>query len=377
MPAHVRDMPALRLHSPDDPRPMCSAMKTRAAIYVEFQKPLVVDEIELPDPGPTQLLIKQFATGICHSQLHALHNPRTLTPRLMGHESTGVVVSAGSEVTHVKEGDHVMVTFLPRISVPGVTIPLPVLRWGDKQIRSHGNNSTWSEIILADAAFVVPLDMSAPTDVTAVIGCAVMTGCGAVLNTARVEAGDSVVVIGVGGVGLAAVQAAANVSAYPIIAVDIDDDKLQFARRFGATIGINSRTEDAIARVREITGGGADFAFDVIGRQSTIATLLHYVRPGVAGYRPEGGTAVLVGVPRPEATLTVMDALLPGSKTFKGTNGGSPRPDRDLPMYVRWFQEGKLPLDLLVSRRYTLDQINDGISALERGEVLGRAIVEF
>ena len=352
-------------------------MKTRAAVYVEFQKPLVIEEIELPDPGPTQLVIKQFATGICHSQLHALHNPQTIRPRLMGHESTGVVVRAGSEVTHVKEGDHVMVTFLPRNTVPGATIPTPVLKWRDQEIRSHGNNSTWSETILADAAFVVPLEMSAPTDVTAVIGCAVMTGCGAVLNTARVHAGDSVVVIGVGGVGLAAVQAAANVSAYPIIAVDVDDRKLEFARRFGATTGVNSRTQDAVACVREITGGGADFAFDAIGRQSTIATLLHYVRPGVAGYRPDGGTAVLIGVPRPEATLTVMDALLPGSKTFKGTNGGSPRPDHDLPMYVRWFQEGKLPLDLLVSRRYSLDEINEGIGALERGEILGRAIVEF
>ena len=352
-------------------------MKTRAAVYVEFQKPLVVEEVELPDPGPTQLLIKQFATGICHSQLHALHNPNTATPRLMGHESTGVVVSAGSAVSHVKEGDHVMVTFLPRSTTPGDSAPVPILKWRGQEIRSHGNNSTWSEAIVADARFVVPLDTSAPTDVTAVIGCAVMTGCGAVLNTARVQPGDSVVVIGVGGVGLAAVQAAANVSAYPIIAVDIDDEKLAFARRFGATHGVNSRTEDAVARVRDITGTGADFAFDVIGRQSTIATLLHYVRPGVAGYRPEGGTAVLVGVPRPEATLTVMDALLPGSKTFKGTNGGSPRPDHDLPMYVRWFKEGKLPLDLLVSTRYSLDQINDGIGALERGEILGRSIVEF
>jgi Zn-dependent alcohol dehydrogenase len=352
-------------------------MKTRAAVYVEFQKPLVIEEIELPDPGPTQLVIKQFATGICHSQLHALHNPKTATPRLMGHESTGVVVSAGSAVTHVKEGDHVMVTFLPRSTVPGAQIPMPVLKWRNQEIRSHGNNSTWSETILADASFVVPLDKSAPTDVTAIIGCAVMTGCGAVLNTARVHTGDSVVVIGVGGVGLAAVQAAANVSAYPIIAVDIDDDKLAFARRFGATHGVNSRTSDAVAMVRELTGGGADFAFDVIGRQSTISTLLHYVRPGVAGYRPEGGTGVLVGVPRPDATLNVMDALLPGSKNFKGTNGGSPRPDHDLPMYVRWFQEGKLPLDQLVSRRYTLDQINDGIGALERGEILGRSIVEF
>jgi Zn-dependent alcohol dehydrogenase len=352
-------------------------MKTRAAVYVEFQKPLVVEEIELPDPGPTQLVIKQFATGICHSQLHALHNPKTVTPRLMGHESTGVVVSAGSAVSHVKEGDRVMVTFLPRSTVPGAVTPMPVLTWRGQEIRSHGNNSTWSETIVADANFVVPLDRSAPTDVTAVIGCAVMTGCGAVLNTARVQAGDSVVVIGVGGVGLAAVQAASNVSAYPIIAVDVDDAKLAFARRFGATHEINSRSEDAVARVVELTGGGADYAFDAIGRQSTIATLLHYVRPGVAGYRPEGGTAVLVGVPRPEATLAVWDALLPGSKTFKGTNGGSPRPDHDLPMYVRWFQEGKLPLDLLVSRRYTLDQINDGIGALERGEILGRSIVVF
>ncbi len=352
-------------------------MKTRAAVYVEFQKPLVVEEVELPDPGPTQLLVKQFATGICHSQLHALHNPKTTTPRLMGHESTGVVVSAGPQVTHVKEGDHVMVTFLPRSTVPGAKTPVPVVKWRGQEIHSHGNNSTWSEDILADANFVVPLDKAAPTDVTAVIGCAVMTGCGAVLNTARVQAGDSVVIIGVGGVGLAAVQAAANVSAYPIIAVDVDDEKLAFARRFGATHGVNSRTEDAVARVVEMTGGGADFAFDAIGRQSTIATLLHYVRPGVAGYRPEGGTAVLVGVPRPDATLTVWDALLPGSKTFKGTNGGSPRPDHDLPMYVRWFLEGRLPLDLLVSRRYTLEQINDGIGALERGEILGRSIVEF
>ncbi|MBV8716745.1 MAG: zinc-binding dehydrogenase [Chloroflexi bacterium] len=352
-------------------------MKTRAAVHVEFQKPLVVEEIELPEPGPTQLLIKQFASGICHSQLHSLHNPKTLTPRLMGHESTGVVVEAGADVTHVKEGDHVMVTFLPRSTQPGARLPIPVLKWRDQEIQSHGNNSTWSEMIVADASFVVPLDKSAPTDVTAVIGCAVMTGCGAVINTARVQVGDSVVVIGVGGVGLASVQAAANVNAYPIIAVDVDDSKLEYARRFGATHGINSRTQDAVARVLEITGHGVDFAFDAIGRQSTIDTLLKYVRPGVAGYRPEGGTAVLIGVPRPEATLNVMDALLPGSKTFKGTNGGSPRPDHDLPMYVRWFQEGKLPLDLLVSRRYRLDQINDGIGALERGEILGRAIIEF
>jgi len=352
-------------------------MKTRAAVYVEFQKPLVVDEIELPDPGSTQLVVKQFATGICHSQLHSLRNPKTSTPRLMGHESTGVVVAAGSEVKHVREGDHVMITFLPRHTQPDVQPDVPVLKFRDQEIRGLGSNSTWAEAVVADRNFVVPLDKQAATEVTAIVGCAVLTGCGAVLNTAQARAGDSIVVIGVGGVGLSAIQAAANVSAYPIIAVDIADDKLEFARRFGATHVVNSRTEDAVARVVEITNGGADFAIDAIGHPSTVAQLLPSVRPGVPGYRPDGGMAILLGWAPPDATIPAISALLPGAKTFRGSNGGSGRPDHDMPLYVRWFMEGKLPLDLLVSRRYTLEQINEGIGALQRGEVLGRAIVTF
>jgi Zn-dependent alcohol dehydrogenase len=352
-------------------------MKSRAAVYVEFQKPLVVDEVELPEPGPTQLIVKQFASGICHSQLHSLHNPKTSTPRLMGHESTGVVAAAGAEVKHVREGDHVMITFLPRRTRPDDSIDVPVLKFRGQEIRGLGSNSTWSEDVVVDRNFVVPLDKRAATDVTAIVGCAVLTGCGAVLNTARARAGDSVAVFGVGGVGLAAVQAAANVNAYPIIAVDVADDKLEFARRFGATHGVNARNEDAVARIVEITNGGADVAIDAIGHASTVGQLLPSVRPGVPGYRPDGGMAILLGWAPADATINAISALLPGAKTFRGSNGGSGEPDRDMPMYVRWFLEGKLPLDLLVSRRYSLEQINEGIGALERGEVLGRAIVVF
>jgi Zn-dependent alcohol dehydrogenase len=350
-------------------------MKTRAALYVEVGKPMVIDDIELPDPGPTQLLVKQFASGICHTQLHTLHNPQARVPTLLGHESTGVVVGAGEQVRGIGEGDHVMLSFMPRHLPGGVRPELPILKVRGQELRASGASSTWSECVVVDQAFVVPLDKSAPTDVTAVIGCAVTTGCGAVINTARVRPGDSVVVFGAGGVGLCAIQAAANVSASPVIAVDVADDKLEFAKRFGATHGLNSRASSAVERILELTNGGADFAFDAIGRPETIAQLLPSVRPAIPGWRPEGGTAVQIGVPRQQQTIGVIGEILPGGKIYRGTFGGSPDTERDFPMYVDWFKCGKLPLDILVSRRFQLEQINEACQALERGEILGRAII--
>jgi Zn-dependent alcohol dehydrogenase len=352
-------------------------MKTRAAVYVEIGKPMVIDEVELPDPSPTQILVKQFASGICHTQLHTLHNPDAKTPLLLGHEATGVVVAAGSQVRHVRAGDHVMLSFMPRRLRSAARPELPTLKVRGQALRASGASCTWSEDVVVDETFVVPLDTDVATDVTAIIGCAVATGCGAVLNTANVRPGDSVVVFGVGGVGLCAVQAAANVSAGPIIAVDLTDEKLEFAKRFGATHGINARTEDPVARILEMTDGGADFAFDAIGHPDTVARLLPSVRPAIPGWRPEGGTAVQVGVPRQQTHIPVIGDILPGGKVYRGTYGGSARPERDFPMYVRWFKQGKLPLDLLVSRRFKLEEVNEACSALERGEILGRAIIEL
>jgi Zn-dependent alcohol dehydrogenase len=215
--------------------------------------------------------------------------------------------------------------------------------------------------------------------VTSIIGCAVMTGAGAALNAARVRPGDSVAIIGVGGVGLSVVQACANLSAYPIIVVDLADDKLEFARQFGATIGINARTEDPVARVRELMGGeptsGVDFAFDAIGIGQTMEQILQMARGRQPGER-DGGVAVLVGVPHGQLPTLPMHMLF-GGKVYRGAPGGCSTPDRDFPLLVRWMQAGKLPLDLMVTRRYALEQVNEACDALARGEIAGRAIIEF
>jgi Zn-dependent alcohol dehydrogenase len=355
-------------------------MKTRAAVHLEHGKPMVVDEIDLPDPGPTHVVVKQFASGVCHSQLHELHNPNPRVPLVLGHESTGVVVATGSEVGHVKEGDNVMLTWVTRAPADGLAPAQPARVTFRGQPINFGAPAatgvfTWAETVIADQQYVVKLAETVATDVTSIIGCAVMTGCGAALNSAGVRAGDSVAVFGAGGVGLCIIQACANVSAYPVIAVDLTEEKLDFAKKFGATIGVNASQGDPVEKIRELTGGGVDFAFDAIGVAKTMEQILLAARPGVIGLR-DGGTAVLVGVPHGAAPSIEM-RLLFGGKVYRGAPGGSSRPDRDFPTYVRWFKEGKLPLDQLVTRRYTLDEINEACNALERGEVAGRAILAF
>jgi Zn-dependent alcohol dehydrogenase len=357
------------------------AMKVKAAINVDVGGTLVLDDLEIGHPGPTHVLVKQFATGVCHSQLHQIHNPALPRPLVLGHESTGVVVAKGQEVTHVVEGDRVMLTWVQRDRVESTPEPTPwPATFRGQQVR-HGDRSptgvfTWAEVVIADQQYVVKLtDADAPTDVTAIVGCAVMTGCGAVINSAKVRPGQSVAVIGAGGVGLCVLQAAYNMGAYPIIAVDLTDEKIAFAKRFGAGIGVNASQEDPVARIIEITEGGADVVFDAIGLGKTTEQMLAATRPGMNGLK-DGGTAVLVGVPH-GAPPTINPRDLFVGKIFRGAPGGSCRPDRDLPLFVRWFREGRLPLDRLVTQRYTLEQINEACNALAHGEIAGRAIVEF
>jgi Zn-dependent alcohol dehydrogenase len=359
-------------------------MKTPAAIYVEAGQPMVIDDIQLPDPGPTQVLVRQFATGVCHSQLHELNRPNPNLPLVLGHESTGVVQAVGKDVSHVKEGDHVMVTWVQRNATRHTPRPSPAnVTYKGQQVNfgapAFTGTFTWSRDTVADQQMVVPLDKDVATDVTSIIGCAVMTGAGAALNSAQVRAGNSVVVIGAGGVGLSVIQACANLSAHPIIVVDLTDDKLDFAKKFGATIGINARNEDPVAKVRELMGGeptsGVDFAFDAIGSGRTMEQILHMARARRPGER-DGGVAVLVGVPHGETPPLPMHMLF-GGKIYRGAPGGCSTPDFDFPLLVRWFQQGKMPLDLMVTRRYGLEQINEACDALAKGEIAGRAIVEF
>jgi Zn-dependent alcohol dehydrogenase len=349
-------------------------MKTRAAIQPEFGQPMVVDEVELPDPDPEQVIVKLFASGICHSQLHQLHNPALKRPLLLGHEATGTIVAKGKDVTHVTEGDRVMVTWVPRDGYEGMPVPTQGSLTYKGREASWQASMTWCEATVAHQQYVVPLPNDVPTDVTAIIGCAVMTGVGAAMNTARVSKGDSVAIYGAGGVGLCIIQACANLGASPVIVVDISDDKLEFARGFGATITINGAKEDPVERIKQITNGGADFAFDAIGRQSTMEQILPSVKQGIVAIR-EGGTAVLVGVPQTPATFQMRDFFL--ARTYKGSFGGSSRPDKDYPTFIQWFREGKLPLDKLVTTRYKLDDINEACRALEHGEIAGRSILVY
>ena len=240
--------------------------------------------------------------------------------------------------------------------------------------RLHGVGSTWGEDVLANKEYVVPIDKEHPTDVSCIVGCAVLTGAGAVMHTAGVRPGNSVAVFGVGGVGLCAIRMAAILEAYPIIAVDLQDEKLEFATEFGATHCVNASNQDPIEAILKIKEEGVDFAFDATGVRATTEQIIPVTRAGGSGTDNYGGMAVLVGVPGEE--MTINPKLMFHQRQFRGSMGAT-FPEKDFPLYLRWHQQGKFPLDKLVTRRYKLDQINEACNALKAGEILGRAILEF
>jgi Zn-dependent alcohol dehydrogenase len=364
-------------------------MPTRARVVVLPGKPgpLQIVEVELPDPGPHQVVVRQFASGICHTQLHQMDAPR-LMPSLLGHESTGVVLATGSEVGHVREGDPVVVTWLPRspecASRPATPMLLP-LADGTQAIAL--DVFTWADHTVADEQFVVKVPAGAPPGPSAVVGCAVMTGAGAVLHTAGVDRGQSVAVFGVGGVGLCAVAAARAVGADPIIAVDLDPAKLELARRFGATCALDASGGDPVPRIHALTAqpdghtvlkqpvSGVDYAFDCVGLAETCRQALGAARAGTFGVAP-GGTAVLVAATSLQAEVNAVDMLLL-EKSLAGTLGGACRPERDFPLFFEWHRQGVLDLEALVTERYAIERINEATDALAAGRIRGRAILEF
>jgi Zn-dependent alcohol dehydrogenase len=360
-------------------------MKTRAAIYIEHEKPLIIDEVEVPELGPDDLYVQNIAAGVCHSQLHQIHNPRQNKPVVLGHEGTGVVTGTGKNVNYVKEGDRVMVGWMPRNPGREARPRQPAFIYRGQEAQSGGGNtSSWADTTCIHEQFVTKLEEGVDPIATSIIGCAVMTGAGAALNTVGVNAGKSVAVFGVGGVGLSTVAACSIAGCYPIIVVDLRDDKLEFARQFGATHFVNATKLDpvppgpfgpvdpVVAKLRELTGGeGVEYSFDAIGAPKTLEQFWQPVRVGGPGRH--GGTACLIGVP----TGPIPFAFGVRNRYLTGDLGGASNPEKDFPMYVRWYREGRFPLDKLVSRRYKLEQINEALSDLERGEIAGRAVIEL
>ncbi len=349
-------------------------MKTNAAIQTAPGNHLIIGDLELPSTGADQVLVKLFSSGVCHSQLHQMENPNLRRPLVLGHEGTGIVTQVGRNVTHLKEGDHAIVTWVPRTPISGRPDVAPSgVTFLEEPVQ--GTVYTWGEDVLVSGDYVVPISKEYPTDITCLIGCAVLTGAGAVLNTAKVRPGDSVAVFGVGGVGLCAIRMAAILEAYPIIAVDLMDNKLELAKEFGATHGINASQVDPVTAIQDITNGGVDYAFDAIGVKETNEQILPSTRGGGPGADNHGGMAVLIGLPGWEITIDSR-LFVTHQRQYRGSLGAT-YPDKDFQMFLRLYQEGKFPLDKLVTQRYELKDINEACDALKSGKILGRAIIEY
>lgn len=339
---------------------------------------VAVEELLVPEPGPDQVVVRHASSGVCLSQVHQVHaTPEARCPQLLGHEGTGVVTHAGPGVTHVREGDRVLVTWVPRSSRPGRAFVdgFPPLGTRVRGRPAWGRTATFCRDMLTHEQFVVPIPAEDATIESCVIGCAVLTGAGAVLHTARVAPEDSVVVVGAGGIGLSAIRMAAILGAHPIVAVDVAEDKLAFAREWGATHTVDSRAEDPLAAIWRITGRGADFAFDAVGTKETHELILPAVRGGGPGAHNVGGMAVVVGWPQTAMTVNA-EHFVYHQRQLRGSHGAA-LPERDFPMYLRLHREGRFPLDRLVTRRYRLEETPQALDDLAHGRIAGRAVIVF
>jgi S-(hydroxymethyl)glutathione dehydrogenase / alcohol dehydrogenase len=354
-------------------------MDIQAAILWEQGKPLSVEAAELDGPGPGEVLVEIKAAGVCHSDLHpALGDWPAKTPLVLGHEGAGIVREIGPSVTQVRRGDHVVLCWAPAC---GVCLPCREgravlcdrvekvsfrnkLPSGAARLHARGQDlspflgtACFSDFVVVPEAGAIPVGGDVPFDALATIGCAVVTGVGAVTNAAQVPRGARVAVIGAGGVGLNVVQGAAIAGCDEIIAVDVRPVPLGIAQLFGATQTIDA-ARDVPAEVRAMTGGrGADFVFDTVGSPATLATAMACAR--------KGGTVVLTGLSRVDSQGSLaMFPFVMQEKRLIGSVYGSGNPAGDIPRLVSLYREGRLKLGELVSRTYTLDKINEALSAL-------------
>lgn len=349
-------------------------MKTTIAIQRDVNGPLTLEEVELPAIRPDQALVNLKTAGLCLSQIHEMRSESFERPRGMGHEAVGIVEEVGSDVTHVKQGDLAVLTWVPWTPITGrKQTEFTGATLNGEPV--HGSYWGWGEQLVTRAEYLVPIPADSPLDVSAVVGCGVMTGAGAVKNTAKVKSGDSIAIFGVGGVGSSAVMMAAALGASKVIAVDIAEDKLEFARTIGATHSVNGAKTDPVEAIIEITSGGADFAFDTVGARQAAESIVPSVRGGGPGTNNTGGMAVLVGNPVPE--IAIKPAWFVGHQRRLVGSHGAMEPQTDINYFLRMHAEGRMPLDKLVTKSYKLEQVNEATSDLADGKVLGRAIFDL
>ncbi len=377
-------------------------MKTRAALLTRMgapapyaeSRPLEVVEVDLAPPGPGEVLVKMRSAGLCHSDLSVIdgNRPRPL-PMVRGHEGAGVVEELGAGVTGLSVGDHVVTTFVPScghcgpcldarpaLCEPGFAAnSAGTLLDGQRRLRRadgadpgaalnhHLGVSAFAEHAVVRRESLVRVDRSLGFDEAAVFGCAVITGTGAVLNTADLPPGRSVAVVGLGGVGLAALLGARLREARRIIAVDLSPAKLALARELGATDTFDAADPGCAEAIREATQGGVEYAFEMAGSVKAMELAYRITR--------RGGTTVTAGLSHPQAMLSLAHVgIVAEERTIKGSYLGSCVPSRDIPRYIAWYQQGKLPVDRLLSGTLPLEDINLGFERLARGEALRQTL---
>jgi S-(hydroxymethyl)glutathione dehydrogenase / alcohol dehydrogenase len=360
-------------------------MKTKAAVCRAFGQPLVIEEIDLADPGPGEIRVKLAACAICHSDIFYMDGAwGGALPAVYGHEAAGIVEAAGAGVAHVKPGDHVVVTLVRSCGhclscAEGAPVFCEEVFPLDTQTPLHGRGGeaivhglrtgAFAEHVVVEASQAVAIPKDVPLDSASLIACGVLTGMGAVVNTAQVKAGDSVVVIGCGGVGLNAVQGARLAGCSPIIAIDVAASKLDAARAFGATHVIDARAADVAAQVAALTGGRkADYVFVTVGVKSAMEQGLTLMK--------RNGATVIVGMP-PSGVVSAYDPgwLASDGQRILGSKMGSARIQIDVPKIVELYKAGRLKLDELISGRYKLADINEAVASSKRGDALRNVIV--
>src|SRR5437660_3210608 len=364
--------------------------KMGAATPYEKSKPLAIQEVELDPPGRGEVLVKMAAAGLCHSDLSVIdgNRPRP-TPMVLGHEAAGVVQELGPGVDDLAKGDHVVMVFVPScghclpcaegrpaLCEPGAAANgAGTLLSGARRLHRNGGDvhhhlgvSAFAEYATVSRRSLIKIDRELPLDEAALFGCAVLTGVGAVINTARVSAGASVAVIGLGGVGLSSLLGAIAVGARRVIAIDLSDDKLGLARQLGATDTFNASSPNAVDEIKAATGGGVEFAFEMAGSVRAMDLAYRITR--------RGGTTVTAGLPPPNHTFALPQVnLVAEERTVKGSYIGTCVPTRDLPRYIELYRRGKLPVDRLMSGHLKLDEINVGFDRLHEGKAVRQVIV--
>jgi alcohol dehydrogenase len=373
-------------------------MKIKAAVIRQMglpqpyadSKPMSIEEVELDKPGQREVLVQIKAASLCHSDLSTVNGdrPRQM-PMVLGHEASGVVQEVGGGINDLKVGDHVALVFAPSCGQclscveghPGRCEPgqqangAGRLLNGGLRLHQHGKDvyhhvgvSAFAEYCVVNRGSLVKIDNSLPFDEAALFGCAVLTGVGAVFNTAQVFPGAKVAVLGLGGVGLNSLLGAIVAGAQQIVAIDLHDDKLKLAKELGATDTVNAKDPDAIQKVKDLTGGGVHYAFEMAGSVQAMELAYRITR--------RGGTTVSAGLPHPDHRWPLQQVnMVAEERTIKGSYVGSCVPARDLPRYIELYRRGMLPVNKLMSDHIKLEDINVGFDRLASGHTVRQIIM--